>query len=83
MAGIAGVAGQGARAARLLGAAAAQREALGAPQPANERADVEQAVAGARDALGEEGWAAAFAAGRTLTLKDAIAEALGKAGAEG
>ena len=69
-----------ARAARLLGAAAAQREALGAPQPADERADTERTVAPARAALGEGAWAAAFTAGQTLTLEAAIAEALGEAG---
>jgi hypothetical protein len=70
------VAGQGERAARLLGAAAALRETIGAPLPLPERADVEQAVAGARAALGEAEWTAAFAAGRMLSLEQAIAEAL-------
>jgi TPP-dependent trihydroxycyclohexane-1,2-dione (THcHDO) dehydratase len=79
MASTAGVAGHGVRAARLLGAAMAQREALEAPQPANEQADVAQAVATARAALGEEAWAAAFAAGRALTLEEALAEALAPA----
>ena len=79
LAATAGVAGQGARAARLLGAAAALREALGAPQPPQERTDTEQAVAPARAALGEEAWAAAYAAGRALTLEQAIAEALARA----
>jgi hypothetical protein len=37
-------------------------------------------VAAARAALGEEAWAAAFAAGQALTLEEAIAEALGEAG---
>ncbi|HEV2239021.1 MAG TPA: tetratricopeptide repeat protein [Ktedonobacterales bacterium] len=72
----AGVAGRGERAARLLGAAAALRELRGAPQPPQERTDVEEAVAGARAALGEEAWATAFAAGRTLSLEAAIAEVL-------
>jgi predicted ATPase/class 3 adenylate cyclase len=67
----AGVAGQGERAARLLGASAALREMIGAPQPPQE-----QTVAAARAALGEEAWAAAFAAGRALTLEQAAAEAL-------
>jgi predicted ATPase/transcriptional regulator with XRE-family HTH domain len=76
LASTAGVARQGEHAARLLGAAAAEREALGAPQPPQERADVDQAVAAARATLGEEAWAAAFAAGRAMTLEDAIVEAL-------
>jgi hypothetical protein len=71
-----GVAGQGERAARLLGAAAALRETLGAPQPPQEQAEVEQAVAATRAALGEDAWAAAFAAGRALSLEQALAEAL-------
>jgi predicted ATPase/class 3 adenylate cyclase len=79
LAATAGVAGQGARAARLLGAAAACREMLGAALPADDCEDVEQSVAAARAALGEEAWAAGFAAGRTLTLEEAIAEALGDA----
>ncbi|MBF6592054.1 MAG: hypothetical protein IVW57_16215 [Ktedonobacterales bacterium] len=70
------MAGRGARAARLLGTAAVLREELGTPQPAGERADVDRAVAAARAALGEEAWAAAFAAGQALTRERAIAEAL-------
>jgi predicted ATPase/class 3 adenylate cyclase len=72
----AGVAGRGARAARLLGMAGTLREVIGAPQPPTEQADVEEAVAGARMALGEEVWAEAFAAGRELSLDAAIAEVL-------
>ena len=79
LASTAGVAGQGERAARLLGAAAAVRETIGAPQPPQEQTDVEQAVAAARAALGEEAWAAAYAAGRALSLEQAIAEALARA----
>jgi predicted ATPase/class 3 adenylate cyclase len=68
------------RAARLLGAAAMQREAIGttplmAYSP-TERAHIEATIASARAALGEAGWAAAFAAGQALTLEEAIAEAL-------
>jgi predicted ATPase/class 3 adenylate cyclase/Tfp pilus assembly protein PilF len=76
LAATAGVAMQGERAARLLGTAAAVRETLGAAQPAVERDDVERAVAAARATLGEERWAAAIAAGRALSLEQAIAEAL-------
>jgi hypothetical protein len=70
----ASVAGQGEQAARLLGAVAVLRETIGAPQP--EQADVEEVVAAAQAALGEEAWAAAFGAGRRLSLERAIAEAL-------
>jgi predicted ATPase/class 3 adenylate cyclase len=76
LASTAGAAGQGERAARLLGAASALRETLGAPQPPQEQVEVEQAVAAARAALGEEAWAAAYAAGRALSREQAIAEAL-------
>ena len=76
LAGAAGMAGRGERAARLLGAATALREALGTPQPPGEREDTEQATAAARSTLGPAAWAAAFAAGRALTLAHAITEAL-------
>jgi predicted ATPase len=72
----AGMAGLSERAARLLGAASALREALGTPQPPQEQAETEQATAAARSTLGEAAWAAAFAAGRALPLEQAIAEAL-------
>jgi len=66
-----------ARAARLLGAAAALRERVGAPLRAGRRANMEREAAVAQAALGEAAWAAAFAAGRALTLEGAITEALG------
>jgi non-specific serine/threonine protein kinase len=75
----AGVAGEGVRAARLLGTVAAMRETIGAPQSEALRKDMDQAVVAARAALGEEGWAAAFAASQALSLEEAIAEALGEA----
>ncbi|HEV2461320.1 MAG TPA: tetratricopeptide repeat protein, partial [Ktedonobacterales bacterium] len=78
LASIAGVAGKERCAARLLGAATALRETLGTPLSPTDREDVKQAVAPARAALGEEQWAAAFAAGRGLSLEQAIAEALGQ-----
>jgi predicted ATPase/class 3 adenylate cyclase len=78
LAATAGAAGQGERAARGLGAAAALRETIGVPLPPDEWADMEEAVAPARAAVGEDAWAAAFAAGKALTLEQAIAEALGE-----
>jgi hypothetical protein len=72
----AGAAGQGVHAARLLGAAAAVHATVGAPQPPVERVDTEAAVALARAVLGDETWAAAFAAGQALSLEEAVAEAL-------
>jgi predicted ATPase len=75
---IAGVGGQGEQAARLLGAAAAVRERLGAPQSPDYRQEVERLVASARQALGEQAWTAAFTAGKALSLEAAVAEALGE-----
>jgi hypothetical protein len=68
--------GDGAGAARLIGACAAARDAIGTPYLPNERADHAEALPPARAALGEEGWAAAFAAGRLLTPEQAVREAL-------
>ena len=65
------------RAARFLGAAAQTLGALApAPLPPRLAAVRERAALAARQALGEEAWAAAFAAGRALSLEEAIAEAL-------
>ena len=64
------------RAARLFGATAVFRESVGAPLPANERADYERYVAAVRLALGNEAFTAAWEAGRALQLDAAIAEAL-------
>jgi hypothetical protein len=72
----AGKGAQAERAARLLGAAAALSEAIGAPQVLRGQEETERTVAPARAALGEEAWAAAFAAGQALSLEEAIAEAL-------
>jgi hypothetical protein len=60
--------GRAERAARLLGAADALRQAMGTPLPAHEAADRNDAVAGASAALGEAAFRAAFAAGRTMPL---------------
>jgi DNA-binding NarL/FixJ family response regulator len=60
----------------LLGAAKAQRDRLGLRYGVREdQAAVELAVAAARAALGEEAFAAAWAAGRTLSPGRALAEA--------
>ncbi|HET9110250.1 MAG TPA: hypothetical protein VFN78_05440, partial [Ktedonobacterales bacterium] len=64
------------RAARLLGAAAAQRKALGQTRWPHFRKEVETEVAAAREALGEERWAHAYALGEALSLEEAVAEAL-------
>jgi predicted ATPase/class 3 adenylate cyclase len=73
---VAGRKGQAVKSARLLGAVASLEQAAGVVADALWQAAVETMVAPARKALGEEQWAAAFAAGRTLTLGEAVAEAL-------
>jgi hypothetical protein len=66
------------RATRLLGAAAALRERIGAPLPPVDRADYDRDVASAHAQLDEVTFDAAWAAGQALTLEQAIAEALNR-----
>ena len=66
--------------ARLFGAAERLREELLAPIPRSEQARYESGVNIARSALSAEEFAQAWAAGRSLALDDAIAEAMGVAG---
>jgi predicted ATPase/class 3 adenylate cyclase len=75
----AAVAGQPERAARLAGAAMTIRETITVPHSPSDREDLESGLAAARAALGEVAWATVFAAGRALSLQDAIIEALGDA----
>ncbi|QDY77286.1 AfsR/SARP family transcriptional regulator [Streptomyces qinzhouensis] len=63
LAGAHALAGEPARAAALLGAAAAARESAGAPLPAAERRDVDRVSAAARAALGDAGYTAAYGRG--------------------
>jgi tetratricopeptide (TPR) repeat protein len=63
-------------AAQLFGAAAALREAIGAPLPPAEQARNDQAVAAVRVALGDAVFAAAWEAGRIMPLEQAIALAI-------
>jgi tetratricopeptide (TPR) repeat protein len=76
LAGVAGRTGQPERAARLLGAAAALLDTLGAVWPSVDRADYDCHVAATRAELGDEAFASAWAAGRAMTLEQACAEAL-------
>ncbi|MBI1742495.1 tetratricopeptide repeat protein [Candidatus Acetothermia bacterium] len=64
------------RAARLLGAAEALREAIGIVIVPDERIMGEQTLAIGRSALGEETFAKAWAQGLAMTLEQAIAYAL-------
>jgi predicted ATPase len=74
----AGDEGRAVRAARLLGAAAALRVEMANPLQPSYQVDVDRAVAAARATLGEEAWAAAYAAGSVLSREEAIAEGLGE-----
>lgn len=64
------------RVARLYGAAERHREISHTPLTPAERIDYERTVALARARLGEATFIEALAAGRALTLEQAIAEAL-------
>ncbi|MEW1846494.1 BTAD domain-containing putative transcriptional regulator [Nonomuraea angiospora] len=61
LAGAYALAGESARAARLLGTAARLRESTGAPMPPPERGDVDRITARIRAALDEEAFATEFA----------------------
>ena len=76
MAWVATAIGDATRAARMLGAAAAMREATEGGMPPSLRRRLEATEATARAALGADAFAAASAAGRTLGQEAAAAEAL-------
>jgi predicted ATPase/DNA-binding SARP family transcriptional activator len=76
----AGEAADGARAAaRLFGAAAALRDAIGAPVPPRNQAAYVRQTRRAREMLGEAAFAAAWEEGRAMALEEAIRVALGRA----
>jgi predicted ATPase/class 3 adenylate cyclase len=60
------------RAARLMGAAEALRDTIGLSLPPSARAAHESVVAAVRARLGQEGFAAAWAAGRAMTPGQAV-----------
>ena len=64
------------RAARLLGAAEAQREAFGSFMPPAEHAEHDQRVGEAQAQLGEAKLAAAWATGRAMTIEQMVVYAL-------
>jgi hypothetical protein len=67
------------RAARLFGATAAMREVSGTGEAARSfRGAYERDEAEARATLGEEAFAVAWAAGRAMSLEQAVAFALGE-----
>ena len=76
LAGVAATTGRPELAARLLGAAEALRLAIQGPLWPSERASYDQHLAATRAALDQTEFAASWAAGRALTLEQAIAFAL-------
>jgi hypothetical protein len=74
--GLAASEGQAARSARLFGAAAAVRAAIGSVMPPILRDQYERDMAAAQAALGEAAFEAAWAAGQALSLDMVVAEAL-------
>jgi predicted ATPase/class 3 adenylate cyclase len=75
-AGLAGARGQGARAARLWGAAEALRTDIGAPLPPDARLLYEPSMDAARAQLGEATWEEAFADGMAMSAEEAAMYAL-------
>ncbi len=71
--------GQHAHAARLLGAAAALHEAIGAPRPPAERRDYERTEGLVRVALDATAFDEAWTGGRALSPRDAVALGLAAA----
>jgi predicted ATPase/class 3 adenylate cyclase len=69
------------RAARLFGAEEAVREETGYPRDPSSEVDYLRHLELTKDALGEEAFAAAYAAGAALPVEDAIREALAEASA--
>ena len=76
LAAVSGADGHLPRSARLLGAAEALREAIGAPLSASDRADLGRVAATVRSRLAQPACAAAWAEGRAMTVEQAIAYAL-------
>lgn len=82
MAELAALAGEGERAARLEGAAAAHRERMKMPPlAARERALREKRHRQAREDVGEDAYNRAWEEGRAMSLDQAVAYALGEDGA--
>ena len=65
---------------RLWGAAATLREVMSSLLPPAERDKQEREITAARERLGENAFAAAWAQGRTMTMEQAIEYALSEAG---
>ncbi len=76
LAGVAAAVGDGGRSARLFGAAAALRRAIGIPIAAPDATFYEKNLALGRSRLHPEAWTAAWAEGETLGADQAVAFAL-------
>jgi non-specific serine/threonine protein kinase len=76
LAGVYGVRGEPARAARLFGAADAFHKVVNSPIQGGDLADYERFVAGTRAAMTPEAFEAAWSEGRSLSLEQAIELAL-------
>jgi predicted ATPase/DNA-binding XRE family transcriptional regulator len=76
VAGFAAARGRAAEAAGVLGSVEALRTAIGLPRLEVFRDLIEQTVAAAAAALGEAGFAAAYATGHVRPIEDAVAETL-------
>jgi non-specific serine/threonine protein kinase len=76
IAGLAVVQGQADQAARLMGTAEALREEIAVPIAAMNQADYENIVAAVRGELTDGAFAAAWAAGRAISVEEAISEIL-------
>ena len=72
--------GRGARSARLLAASEALQKTTEYALPVAEQAELDQMLEALRENLGEVAFAAAWAAGRAMTLEQAIAYALATEG---
>jgi hypothetical protein len=56
----------------LVAAAARRRVRLGAPQPAGEKPELDRMLDGAREALGQAAFEAAWARGQDLPIREAV-----------
>jgi hypothetical protein len=79
LAGLAALAAEPERAARLYGAADALRTEIGAPRPPTERVAEARQIEAVRASLGGAAFDAAWSAGRALAPEQAVREALGQA----
>jgi len=80
---VASAQGQPELAVQLFAAAAALRDAFGAPRSPADRAEYERQVAATGAQLGHQAFAASWAAGRAMSLDEAVACALELPGDEG